>query len=118
MADQAVTSIPAIMMPHSQPSISDESSGQNLYQRNRRRRTPEPWAEERRSGDYLPTPIAAPDPNQPLYEALDRIRAVERPADEEYLRAMHAVKAYEQTERTVRLQPTTTIIRADPPPLT
>jgi hypothetical protein len=111
MADQAIS------MPRSLPSISDQSAGRNPYQRPRRR-PEERWAEERGSGDYLPTAIEAPDPNQPLYEALDRIRAVERPADEEYLRAIHAVKAYEHTERTVRLEPTTTFIRSEPPPVT
>ena len=104
-------------MPRALPSLNDESGNRNMYQR---RRQDDPRRErERSSQEYLPTTVEAPDPNQPLYEALDRIRAVERPAEIEYLNAIKAVKAYEQTERTVRVgPPTTTVIRVDPPPIT
>ena len=105
-----------VSMPRAMPSLNDESGNRNMYQR--RRQHDSPRERERDSQDYLPTTVEAPDPNQPLYEALDRIRAVERPADVEYLNAIKAVKAYEQTERTVRITPTTTVIRVDPPPTT
>lgn len=107
-----------VHMPRAMPSLNDESGNRNMYQRRRPQDSPHERERERPSQDYLPTPVEAPDPNQPLYEALDRIRAVERPAETEYLNAIKAVKAYEQTERTVRLTPTTTIIRVDPPPIT
>jgi hypothetical protein len=108
----------ALSMPRAMPSLNDESANRNLYQRRRPSDQSRDRERDRPNQDYLPTAIEAPDPNQPLYEALDRIRVVERPAEVEYLKAIKAVKAYEQTERTVRIVPTTTIIRADPPPPT
>lgn len=95
-----------LAMPTSAPLVGDQGSGRPSYAKRRREGSRSAFATDGESSeaadDYLPTPIEPPDPNQPLYEALDRLRAVEAPVESPTARRARAVKAYqEHTTRSV-----------------
>lgn len=91
---------PATMLPAVPALVPDQGGrqGRTLRRRRTRREGPGFAPELEDIEDYDPTPIERPDPNQPLYEALDRLRAIEfpdgaGPEPAPVVRA-HAVKAY------------------------
>lgn len=79
--------------------VGDQPSSKPRYARQRKPFDgSEAFSEEL---DYPPTQVPPPDPNRPLLEALDRLRVVERPVDQEYANTLRAMKAYQdQTTRT------------------
>ena len=98
-----------LSMPVSAPLVGDQGKGREVYAKRKRKEKERPGfaAEGADDGgededEYAPSAIERPDPNQPLYEALDRMRAVEHPPEPDTGRRAKAVKAYqEQTTRSV-----------------
>jgi hypothetical protein len=81
-------------------TVGEQPSTRQRYARRKKGQAEERFGEE---GDYRPDPQDRPDPTQPLLEALDRIRAVERPSDTAYLAALRGMRAYQDpTTRTER----------------
>lgn len=93
---------PPQLVPMPPALVADQGGQQSQLRRRRRRPQGRGFAEEVAddAGDgYDPTPVERPDPNQPLIEALDRLRAVEpSPAAHQATTAVRAraVKAYEE----------------------
>lgn len=93
---------PATMLPVIPGLVPDQGGRQGRLLRRRRTRREGPGfaSELIEDEDYAPTPVERPDPNQPLYEALDRLRAIEFPegAGPEPALAVraYAVKAYQE----------------------
>jgi hypothetical protein len=93
---------PATMLPAIPALVPDQGGRQGRLLRRRRTRREGPGfaPELEEVEDYDPTPVERPDPNQPLIEAMDRLRAVEQSAAEPAREAttavrVRAVKAYQ-----------------------
>jgi hypothetical protein len=86
---------PATMLPVVPALVSGQGDRQGRLLRRRRTRREGPGfaGELDDLDDYDPTPVERTDPNQPLIEALDRLRAVEQPAADPAREATTAVRA-------------------------
>jgi hypothetical protein len=82
--------------------ISDQRGGTRRFARRRVPRSDGAGLLDEDSASFEPTSVPAPDPTQPLLEALDRMRVTGevRPAEQEYTSAIRALREYEETTRS------------------